>query len=219
MADPTYILRIQQIRDKNVRARAKGKDLTFTEVGMIDIMRQNKVPVCMKHCVIKVFLKVAGADQEKFLSAFNICGAVFKKNGYMGPNVSGANPAQTQYVITLTGKGMRNNTRHRLEKEGGKKNSEYNALQSRLWQGYIDRRNRDLNRPESKQPPPGGKPPPRGNGGAPVIPPLFESRPATTSSLGGSAPKPAPSAQTPQKPGPANLIGPTSSTRKSSVEE
>ena len=165
-------------------------------------------------------MKVQGSEHEKFISSFNICGAVFQKYGYMKAGGT-----------TLTGKGMRNNTRHRLEVESGAKNGSYRTIEGRLWSSYIDRRKRELSQQESAPPPPGtppnGNPPsgapppgmPPAGGMPPPSPPGV--RPAgTTSKPGGvnsAAPKAPPPA--PAKPEPKNLIKATNSTRKARVTE
>lgn len=133
MSDPNYIKRIQLIRERNVLSRTKGKPLIFNETQIIDLMLQNKIPTCMQHCCLKVFPKMAGSEHEKFISAINICGAVFQKYGYMRVGST-----------VLTGKGIRNNSRHRLELDAGSKRAVYEALKNRLWRGYLDRRQRNL---------------------------------------------------------------------------
>jgi hypothetical protein len=133
MADPNYIIRIQNIRERNILSRTKGKPLIFSENQIIDLMLQNKIPTQMQHCILKVFPKMQGTEHEKFVSASNICAAVFQRYGYMQPGST-----------VLTGKGMRNNTRHRLELDAGAKRSNYEALKNRLWRGYLDRRDRTL---------------------------------------------------------------------------
>jgi hypothetical protein len=133
MADPNYIKRIQDIRERNVLSRTKGKPLIFNENQIIDLLLKSGIPTCMQHCIIKVFPKMQGSRHEKFISAFNICAAVFQRYGYM------------QHGRTvLTGKGVRNNTRHRLELDAGVKRSNYEALKNELWRGYLDRRERVL---------------------------------------------------------------------------
>jgi hypothetical protein len=133
MSDPNYIKRIQLIRERNVLSRTKGKPLIFNENQIIDLMLQNKIPTCMQHCCLKVFPKMAGTEHEKFISAINICAAVFQKYGYMRVGST-----------VLSGRGMRNNTRHRLELDAGTKHSQYEGLKSRLWRAFIDRRQRGL---------------------------------------------------------------------------
>ena len=140
MADPNYIKRIQAIREKNVLSRTKGKPLLFRELQIIDLLIQNKIPTCMQHCCLKVMPKMMGSDHEKFISAINICAAVFQKHGYM----------QLGSTV-LTGKGMRNNTRHRLEVDAGRKSGSYKSIVDRLWRAYMDRRVRERN--ESMAPP------------------------------------------------------------------
>lgn len=130
---PNYLIRMQQIRERNVLSRTKGKPLIFNESQLIDLMLQNKIPTCMQHCIIKVFPKMQGTEHEKFISAGNICAAVFQKYGYMKAGVT-----------ILTGKGLRNNTRHRLELDAGTKHAQYEALKTRLWRAFLDRRQRSL---------------------------------------------------------------------------
>jgi hypothetical protein len=127
MADPNYIQRMKSIREKNITRRA-GKALIFNEDEMINLISQNKVPTQMQHCIIKVMDKVPGNEKEKFLSAFNICGAVFGKNGYQKPNTT-----------ILTPKGLQNNLRHRREVDSGAKSSRYKAIEQRLWSASVKR--------------------------------------------------------------------------------
>jgi hypothetical protein len=133
MANANYIKRIQDIRERNILSRTKGKPLIFNEGQIIDLMMQNLIPTCMQHCILKVFPKMSGSEHEKFISAVNICAAVFQKYGYMKPGVT-----------ILSGKGVRNNTRHRLEVDAGAKHASYDNLKIRLWRGYLDRRDRAL---------------------------------------------------------------------------
>jgi hypothetical protein len=133
MADPNYIKRIQVMRERNILSRTKGKPLIFRENQVIDLLMANKIPAQMQHCILKVFPKMQGSGHEKFISAVNICAAVFQKYGYMKPGVT-----------TLTGKGLRNNMRHRLEVDAGRKKSQYDALKNGLWRGYLDRREKEL---------------------------------------------------------------------------
>jgi hypothetical protein len=142
LADPNYIKRMQAIREKNVLSRTKGKPLLFRETQIIDLLIQNKVPTCMQHCCLKVMPKMIGTDHERFISAINICAAVFQKHGYMQLGST-----------TLTGKGMRNNTRHRLEVDAGRKSSTYKGIVERLWRGYMDRRVKDRQKSENVAPP------------------------------------------------------------------
>lgn len=131
--DPNYLKRMREIRRRNVEARAKGVPLLFQEEGMIDLMLRNKVPTQMQHCIIKVHQKVQGSEQERFISAFNICAATFIKWGYQQPR-----------SMTLTGKGMRNNMQHRREPDAGWKADRYRWLVNRLWRGYLERRDKEL---------------------------------------------------------------------------
>lgn len=123
--EANYIKRIQAIRERNIKARAK-KALIFNENQMLDIISQNKVPTQMQHCIIKVMDKVPGSEHERFLSAFNICGAVFGKNGYQKPNTT-----------ILTSKGLQNNLRHRREVDAGAKTAKYKAIEQKLWANYL----------------------------------------------------------------------------------
>jgi hypothetical protein len=133
MADPNYIRRIQDIRRRNVEARAKGKPLIFQETEMLDLILRNKIPTQMQHCIIKVQPKMQGSQHERFLSAFNICAAVFIKYGY-----------QQSRSTVLTGKGMRNNLQHRREPDAGWKAQRYQWMVGNLWRGYLDRRQKEL---------------------------------------------------------------------------
>lgn len=140
-----FIARIQNIRERNILSRTKGKPLIFSENELIDLMLQNKIPTCMQHCILKVFPKMEGTEHEKFISAGNICASVFQKYGYMKASST-----------VLTGKGLRNNYRHRLELDAGSKASAYKNLQDRLWRNFLDRRQRSLQqqkRSESIAPP------------------------------------------------------------------
>jgi hypothetical protein len=51
----------------------------------------------------------------------------------------------------LTGKGMRNNTRHRAEVDAGSKRSRYEAMKQRLWNGYLQRRESNLRQKQQQE--------------------------------------------------------------------
>jgi hypothetical protein len=131
LADPNYLKRISDIRERNILSRA-GKALIFRESEMIDLISQNKVPTQMQHCIIKVMPKMSGPEKEQFISAFNICGAVFQKHGYQKPRST-----------ILTGKGLQNNLRHRREDGGGIKTSNYKSIEQRLWAAQVFRAEKD----------------------------------------------------------------------------
>lgn len=128
MAQPNYIDRFKQIRHQRVSARAKGVPLRYNENEMLLKLKENAIPTQMKHCVIAVEPKMAGTPHERYLSAFNICAAVFEKNGYQVPS-----------TMKLTGKGLRNNMQHRREPDNSFKNSRFDFMTKRLWQGHINR--------------------------------------------------------------------------------
>jgi len=121
-----YLDRFRRIRHKRIIKRA-GKALIFDEEAMIRALADKKVPTMMQHCVIRVKPKMSGKDKEQYLSAFNICAAVFQKNGYMRKN-----------SFTMTSKGQKNNSRHQREKEAGAKRSKFNSMTNRLWKTSID---------------------------------------------------------------------------------
>lgn len=127
MADLNYIQRMKDIRERNILLRA-GKALIFSEDQMVDLIAAKKVPTQMQHCIIKVMQKMPGNDKERFISAFNICGAVFQNHGYQQPGTT-----------TLTPKGLQNNLRHRREVDGGTKSSNYRSIEQRLWAPSVDR--------------------------------------------------------------------------------
>lgn len=132
----TYIDRMQKIRqirlanrrqrEKNIEKRV-GKALMWNETQIVDYLATDKVPTQMQHCILKVRDKVQGTDQEKFISAFNICGAVFTRNGYQQSN-----------SMTLTSKGLRNNMMHRREIEAGEKRARYVSIVQRLYGPAIE---------------------------------------------------------------------------------
>jgi len=128
MATPNYIQRFKDIRRQRVLSRAKGVPLRYEEDEMLKHISNNKVPTQMKHCVIAVEPKMQGTPHERYLSAFNICAAVFEKHGYQTPSTMG-----------LTGKGLRNNMQHRREPDASFKNQRFDFLSKRLWQGHINR--------------------------------------------------------------------------------
>jgi len=120
--------RFKQIRAQRVASRAKGVPLRYNEDEMLEKLKEAMIPTQMKHCVIAVEPKMAGTPHERYLSAFNICAAVFEKNGYQQPK-----------TMNLTGKGLRNNMQHRREPDAGFKNSRFDFLTKRLWQGHLNR--------------------------------------------------------------------------------
>ena len=207
-AFPNYIKRIQDIRNRNILSRTKGKPLIFPENQMLDLIYQRKVPTQMQHAILKIMQKVQGTEHERFVSAFNIGGAVFIKHGYQ-------RPAST----SLTGKGMRNNTRHRLEHDAGWKKSRYDALVARLWRGYLERKEQvAIAKPVLDATP-------KSNVGKAMVTPYQvagmpqQTKPANLISpntnviQGNKGP-----VQT-QPVGPKNLVVPRSTTRKPPVEE
>lgn len=122
-----YLERFKKIRAKRVRSRA-GKDLIFDEDRMIRALVDREVPTMMQHCILRVHPKMVGNDKERFLSAFNICAAVFQKNGYM-----------RRRSFKMTGKGIKNNRRHQRETEAAGKRNRYIAIVNRLWRASMDR--------------------------------------------------------------------------------
>lgn len=132
----TYVDRIQKIRQIRLANRAKrerdiekrvGKKLMWNESQIVNYLATDKVPTQMQHCIIKVRDKVSGSDQEKLISAFNICGAVFTRNGY-----------QQNLSMTLTSKGLRNNMMHRRELEAGDKRARYVSIVQRIYGAAIE---------------------------------------------------------------------------------
>lgn len=119
MAEPKNLLsREQKIREKNILNRA-GKALIFNEPKILELMLNRKVPTQMQHCIIKVQQKMAGTDKEAFVSAFNICQAVFQNHGYQYPDST-----------TLTSKGLQNNMRHRREVGNSMKEARFRQMTS-----------------------------------------------------------------------------------------
>jgi hypothetical protein len=146
-AQKNLIAREKQIRQQRIEARA-GSRLIYTEDAMINLILLKRINTSMQHCVIKVMTKVQGGEKDKFLSAFNICGAVFEKYGY-----------QKSGEMRLTSKGLRNNMRHRSEVDAGFKESRYDSLQERVWGASLRRAAEEKRNPPPKDSPPGGKPP------------------------------------------------------------
>jgi hypothetical protein len=120
-------------------ARAKGVPLRYNEQEMLLKLKENIIPTQMKHCVIAVEPKMQGTPHERYLSAFNICAAVFEKNGYQVPK-----------TMKLTGKGLRNNMQHRREPDNSFKNSRFDFMTKRLWQGHINRIQESIERGREK---------------------------------------------------------------------
>jgi len=117
MAEPKNLMsREQRIREKNILNRA-GKALIFNEPKILDLVMNRKVPNQMQHCIIKVQKKMGGTDKEAFVSAFNICQAVFQNYGYQYPDTT-----------TLTSKGLQNNMRHRREIGNSAKESRFRQM-------------------------------------------------------------------------------------------
>lgn len=117
-----YLDRFKKLREKRIVRRAGGKGLIFDEDDMLGALVERKVPTMMQHCILRVYKKVHGTDKEKFISAFNICAAVFQNNGYMQSR-----------SFTMTGKGVKNNRRHQREAEASSKRGSFNTLVNRLW--------------------------------------------------------------------------------------
>jgi hypothetical protein len=126
-----YLDRFKKIRAKRIRKRA-GKDLIFDEDAMIGHLANNAVPTMMQHCVIQVRKKMDGNEMEKYISSYNICASVFQKYGYMKKD-----------SLVMTGKGTKNNNRHKTEKDAAKKGAKFRALTNRLWRKSIDRFKQD----------------------------------------------------------------------------
>jgi|GEM_PF-7060167 len=145
-----YILRMQQLQQRR-RGQAKGdrfaadaaarqrkiegrvgKKLIVPESVMLEMIRTNKVPTMIKHCVLAVMFKkrrkLRGTPKEQFLSAFNICCATFAKHGYLSGRGS----------INMTGRGMRRNRCHQREKVANKKKGRYNGVVNKLWTPQLD---------------------------------------------------------------------------------
>lgn len=145
-AQQTLIIREKQIRQQRIEARA-GSRLIYSEDAMVGLILLKRVNTSMQHCVLKVMQKTQGGDKDKFLSAFNICGAVFEKYGY-----------QKSGEMRLTPKGLRNNMRHRSEVDAGFKESRYASLQERVWGAALRRAAEEKRNPPPKAPPPTSKP-------------------------------------------------------------
>lgn len=116
-----YLDRFKKIREKRILRRA-GKPLIFDEDRMVQALVDREVPTMMQHCILRVYPKVPGNDKERFLSAFNICAAVFQNHGYMRAR-----------SFTMTGKGTKNNGRHQREADASAKRNRYMAMVNRLW--------------------------------------------------------------------------------------
>lgn len=122
-----YLMRFARIREKRILKRIGGTPLIFDEMRMLEALVDREVPTMMQHCILRVVKKVPGTEKEKFISAFNICAAVFQKNGYMYSR-----------SFKMTGKGSKNNMRHQREKEASLKRSRYMSLVSRLWRKSME---------------------------------------------------------------------------------
>lgn len=120
--------RSRTIREKKVRRRAGGKDLIHDETAMMEHITKNKVPIMMQHCIIKVQKKMGGSGREKFLSAYNICSAVFQNGDYLAKD-----------EMRMTGKGLKNNRRHQRERNASIKKVKYKTIVERLWGPTIRR--------------------------------------------------------------------------------
>lgn len=118
-------------RQKGIEGRV-GKKLIVTEADMLEMIRTNKVPTMIKHCVLAVMKKkkrrLPGTEKEQFLSAFNICCATFAKHGYLAQRGS----------IRMTGHGMKRNRCHQREKVSNRKKGRYNGIVSKLWTPHLD---------------------------------------------------------------------------------
>ena len=135
-----YLDRFKKIRQKRILKRAGGKDLIFDEERMIRAHVDREVPVMMQHCILKVYKKMRGGDKERYISAFNICAAVFQKNGYM-----------KKKSFKMTGKGETNNDRHSTEKKASEKRGKYLRLTNRLWRVPMARLERERAEKEKRR--------------------------------------------------------------------
>jgi hypothetical protein len=160
---------------------SRGVALIFPEEEVIAQLANMSRPVntSMQHCVLKVFPKMGGTSEEKFLSAYNICSATFIKHGYM---------MKTQDGLSLTAKGMQNNLRHRREVAAGAKNSNFISLVNKLWAVYIDKY-REGQRKQWEETPPDQGPGARAREDLPVPDNMIVARPSTTTRTNLIAPK------------------------------
>lgn len=118
-----YLERFKKIRAWRLKKKAGGRRLIFDEDRMVQALLDREVPTMMQHCILRVYKKASGgSDRERFLSAFNICAAVFQKNGYMQGG-----------SFTMTGKGMNNNRRHQREADASAKRTNFASMANRLW--------------------------------------------------------------------------------------
>lgn len=120
-----YLNRFRRAREKRVVKKA-GKKLIWDEEKMIEALAEDMVPVQMQHCILRVHPKMSGKPKDRFLSAFNICGSVFQKYGYMRKN-----------SFKLNAKGVKNERRHKRETEASSKRTRYLALVKKLWGASI----------------------------------------------------------------------------------
>ena len=115
-------------RDPDLDIGRERNDLLYYVPEMLPFLTDHKrVPTQMQHCMLKVFPKMEGDPKQKYVAAFNICAAVFEKNGYQKSG------------LRLTGKGFRNNRRHQREEEVGYKREKFGALTERLWKNTLKR--------------------------------------------------------------------------------
>lgn len=118
-------------RQKGIESRV-GKKLIVPEAAMVEMIRTNKVPTMIKHCVLALLFKkkkrLPGTEKERFISAFNICCASFATHGYLDKRGS----------IRMTGRGMRRNRCHQREKVSNRKKGRYNGIVTKLWTPHLD---------------------------------------------------------------------------------
>lgn len=133
-----YHDRLVKRREKRVVKKASGKDLIFNEFEMLDFIRGNQVPVMVQHCILKVYRKMRGSGRERFLSAFNICSAVFQNNGYLWEG-----------RLKMSGKGVKRNRMHQREKEASSKRGKYKRMIDVLWRSALNRQERKSDKDRS----------------------------------------------------------------------
>jgi hypothetical protein len=130
MQTSNFFKRLRDLRQTRIEKRV-GRALIVPEEEMLDYISSRKVPTMMQHCILKVNKKVDGTPTEKFISAFNICTACFRRYGYM------------RSAMTMTGRGVKRNRRHQREKEASSKKSRYNSLVNKLWVSSLRRFRQD----------------------------------------------------------------------------
>jgi hypothetical protein len=118
--------RKKRARQRRIQSNAGGKRLRYGQDQMLQLIDDNNVPVQMQHCVLKVYAKVKGSRQDKYLAAFNICAANFEGNGF-----------QKEKSMKLTSKGLKNNRKHQREKNAASKKAKFKTLTNMTWRNEL----------------------------------------------------------------------------------